>query len=112
MFFIIFLLPSSVFSLLILSKNVIFFLPLFSFYSCQEVYLPWCTSIQSLPSLCHVPFAFQKKVISVPLPLNLKNLISIISNNLYILLETKYFKEEWVITVADWILYNLDGAVM
>lgn len=31
----------------------------------QEVYLLWCTSIQSLPSLCHVPFASQKKVILV-----------------------------------------------
>lgn len=28
----------------------------------QGVYLPWCTSIQSLPSLCHVLFASQKKV--------------------------------------------------
>lgn len=31
----------------------------------QEVYLPWCTSIQLLPSLCHVPFASQKKVKTV-----------------------------------------------
>lgn len=28
----------------------------------QDVYLLWCTSIQLHPSLCHVPFAFQKKV--------------------------------------------------
>lgn len=31
-------------------------------YSPQEVYPPWCTNIQSPPSLCHVLFASQKKV--------------------------------------------------
>lgn len=36
----------------------------------QEAYLPWCTNIQSPPSLCHVLFASQKKVRSATLPMH------------------------------------------
>lgn len=40
------------------------------FYLPQEVYPPWCTNIQSPPSLCHVLFASQKKVRSSTLPMH------------------------------------------